>query len=1146
MLLCLSVALPAEADWLNGWGPKQINGTYQDASQELGPVVARLDDGSNAKCVIVAEAHTLRVYNANGNERFHITFNQNETIRFIPAVGDVVPGNGHDEIVICTHVTGMSGYLKVYAGNSANNQAPLATSVACAEGQPVLADLESTNAGSREDGDMEVIVAPPNGLFVYDYDGNVGLQQVADAGNIPSAAFDGDAPITPAIGDANGDGKKEIVLHYMDAFHWWTYDNQSQNRLTNYRRRDYEYESIDHGLGFGYLTTLADIDNDGKLWALAPYKYHQDDPPGDEPGGRMVVLDLFANPNAQLGSNGAEHSQYDGDPGEVFPSKPQSTPDMVAVGDMADYSNNPIGLNQGGHLVMSARFMPMQLFNHTSFTPGGWPHSVGQVDGTGRMPAIANVGTSDQNPLDYRVIISHEWVEQNQTEYAVAGFRIAGGSHDFGWTLVGNENFCAPAVADLLGDGHLQVISRTLPDGNPGDERIYAMQMWTTYDTHTDNELNHIEWSQLGNGPRHQGLYAQPYSGWLPNGSTIWRDRVVVTNNVHFGHDGNVIPARTAYLRITDNTVVEFNPGAGLSRTEAPVHWDLIIGDNVVFKGNPISMFSLPVVSWHSLRDVHVFDGGFSIGSGDTMTFENCSFVGNSSGSAITVSGSISTNTVINLTHCTFDNYATALDLSYCTGTIDSCTFTNMTGTAILVQNCTSTEGLKIQNSTISGTAAAALYIYNSKPLIKHCDITNNNGGLFYSAIYCYNSSPHLRDNDIHGNTRIGMIASGGGYPALTTYGLSDPHRNRFSQNNTTSHTARADSTWAELVQRSPTYIGVDYGHNDFVNTYGSTGDYLISNQSYYMFYSLYARYNYWNTPGSLGPNDFYPNNSVYYSPADINPNHTSSAEDEEAAFNLFAAASIEADSGQFSQAYQDFRAIVANYPGTSAALGALSRAKDCGRSEGESYGALESYYGGVVQANSGTELGTYADRMNNICLLDEGRYDYAIANCEAALEGQLSHQDSLYYEIDAAHAELARVQAGGGNLDASTGDKKVALETAQKKVFRLIGELNGIHTDQDGAMLPQKHGLLSCYPNPFNSTININFALAEEGKGERQSLRSDRTTGSHVGGREAFGGDSFGGLESRRASDGALSGENGSRGRRCCEEGDAGKVIQT
>ena len=150
-----------------------------------------------------------------------------------------------------------------------------------------------------------------------------------------------------------------------------------------------------------------------------------------------------------------------------------------------------------------------------------------------------------------------------------------------------------------------------------------------------------------------------------------------------------------------------------------------------------------------------------------------------------------------------------------------------MTGHAINITDCLSSGSptLTFDSCTVTGSDGAALFIYNSNPLINDCVITGNNGGAYGAAVYAYNSSPKFRDNDISGSVYAGFNSAGGGAPSFSSGSTSDPHRNRFADNNTYTHTVKSSWTWAQFIQQSPTYVSVNKGHNDFVS---ANGDYLI------------------------------------------------------------------------------------------------------------------------------------------------------------------------------------------------------------------------------------------------------------------------------------------------------------------------------
>jgi len=398
---------------------------------------------------------------------------------------------------------------------------------------------------------------------------------------------------------------------------------------------------------------------------------------------------------------------------------------------------------------------------------------------------------------------------------------------------------------------------------------------------------------------------------------------------------------------------------------------------------------------------------------------------------------------------------------------------------AVKLENCTG--NLTIENCVIRNNDGAAIYLYNSNPDITNCDIYGNDCSVTGSALFCYNSSPHLRDNDIHDNLYAGMKAKGGGSPKLTTWNLSDPHRNRFSGNNTVTHTPRADSTWAEVIQMSPTYLLIDYGHNDVIN---DPGDYLISNFNYGATYTLYASYNYWQTPGTLGSDDFYPDGSVYYDPPDQSPNYIDSYEDEAEAYRMFVSACQEADSERVEEAYRDFMRIVDDYPDTQAALASLRQVLDRGREAGISLTNLQDYFADISLANNGIPAGVYSDRLANLCLVELERFDDAIRNYDAVLEDIDNRLDSLYYAIDRAYAVLQRIQhVEGDQGDAVGGSNEIEITEARRNITRLIAALNGMPDPYCEADTPAEYHLISAFPNPFNSSATIQYSLNSDSR---------------------------------------------------------------
>lgn len=457
-----------------------------------------------------------------------------------------------------------------------------------------------------------------------------------------------------------------------------------------------------------------------------------------------------------------------------------------------------------------------------------------------------------------------------------------------------------------------------------------------------------------------------------------------------------------------------------------------------------------------------------SVDEGECVTLEDWHFIGDGTNTAISSSGA-----VINLINCTFRGYATAVNLYDCEGTFSGCTFEDMTGTAIFLSNCDPTSGILIEDCTFTGSSGAAVSASNSVVKLEDNIITENNGDSYGAAVYSYNSTVTLIGNDISDNELVGFKASGGGSVYMTDWVTT--FGNRFSENQTESHTAKVDSTWAEMIQVSPAYIFWDKGHNDFIN---NNGDYLISNHSYSVLsLPFYGLYNYYDVSGTLGSGDFYPYGSVTYSPSDLSPNYTSSVEDEESALKDFITAKQEADSGRYQDAYEGFTDVVNEFPNTAVAASALRMAYDLAEPAGISQAQLGQLLSAIASEYDGTPLGNYGFRLVNLQLVAIGDFADAIENLADAMENPDSRLDSLYYAIDQAYAEMAQFNANDDNEINSAGQQKQQTDVLHKRIDRLMADLNG-RPYSDDSQSPQEFGLLEAYPNPFNSTVSLSFRL--------------------------------------------------------------------
>jgi len=390
---------------------------------------------------------------------------------------------------------------------------------------------------------------------------------------------------------------------------------------------------------------------------------------------------------------------------------------------------------------------------------------------------------------------------------------------------------------------------------------------------------------------------------------------------------------------------------------------------------------------------------------------------------------------------------------------ITNCTFTDCgvgvyaNNSRLLLDNCT------ITGSNAATTAGAGVYLSNcglGKVIIDGCTINENGTGstISSSGIYLSSSSPEIIWTEVKDNSGGGIYCSGS-TPDLDTYDylLLNDQPNSIESNGGLVQTG---SDGAEIYFASSSYPAIKY--NNITDGSPPVG-YLIYKDQTSNMYGVTATNNYWG--GTPSDSWFYWGTGLAIDYSNSSTTRLSSAEEFEYAMSLW-------NEGDFTGAAEAFAECIADTGDIG--IKAVHYLSGCtGQMERRDYDGLREFLLDAADGHADARVGKVAARFATDCLTQQGLFDEAMEEFDAARANAECLEDSVLAVVDwLAVYELAN----GGDLDAAERD--IAGRTSG-----LLGLLSGGRNGAS-AVLPEEVILASCYPNPFNATTTLTFSLPE------------------------------------------------------------------
>ncbi|MBC8466170.1 T9SS type A sorting domain-containing protein, partial [bacterium] len=229
---------------------------------------------------------------------------------------------------------------------------------------------------------------------------------------------------------------------------------------------------------------------------------------------------------------------------------------------------------------------------------------------------------------------------------------------------------------------------------------------------------------------------------------------------------------------------------------------------------------------------------------------------------------------------------------------------------------------------------------------------------------------------------------------------------------------------------------------------------------------------NYWEA-AALDMDRFSPWGLVNTAQNDPNANTLADFDDWFAGQNEYTQALDYYSNSEFEEAYEVFSEIVEEYPNSRVAANSYARMLNCAIEMEMNLESFGSFIDNIEIDEDVEFVISKRNHASNMVLVELEEFDEAIENFTSQFENAESRNDSIGIAMDIAYVEHRRDRGRDQNELNSLGSD-------------FISRLHELHElrDKPGTIIelnpPKDFGLISCYPNPFNSTTTIKYNLTE------------------------------------------------------------------
>lgn len=187
---------------------------------------------------------------------------------------------------------------------------------------------------------------------------------------------------------------------------------------------------------------------------------------------------------------------------------------------------------------------------------------------------------------------------------------------------------------------------------------------------------------------------------------------------------------------------------------------------------------------------------------------------------------------------------------------------------------------------------------------------------------------------------------------------------------------------------------------------------------------------------------------------------------------SLFEQARLLKNSGQYHDAINLFERIVSEDPNSSEAANSIRYIFACYASGNLDMDELREYYTDLVEEYEDTQLCNSAELLRAKTYIEERQFEEAQSQFDDLAE---NGRDPIQRGLAQIHSLELYVVINSNQIDAVTENEIAG------KVEDILQQMRELASGGTEVNIPDEFALTHAYPNPFNSTVTIGYALNED-----------------------------------------------------------------